>query len=124
VSKNSESCENAPSIIFTLSLAGIFTFVSHSWRKLLGHATNEVIGRHFSEFVQPLDQKKCRRLFEKAVNEGRQLKKVRYSAKHKDGTWHWHDSSGSLIEGQDRNNRYYIGVSNDITEMIEMNKNF
>jgi PAS domain S-box-containing protein len=44
--------ENAPDIIFTLAIDGTFTYINPSWEKILGHTKDEVIGKHFDDFVR------------------------------------------------------------------------
>jgi PAS domain S-box-containing protein len=44
--------ENAPDIIYTLSVDGKYSYVNVVWEELLGHARSEVIGRNFTAFLK------------------------------------------------------------------------
>ncbi|MBC8151820.1 MAG: PAS domain S-box protein [Bacteroidetes bacterium] len=48
--------ESVQDIIYKISPAGIFTFVSPAVEKLLGYTAEEVIGQHFTLFIQPAYQ--------------------------------------------------------------------
>ena len=55
--------ENSPDLIYTLDEQGRFTFVNDAFERLLGFRREEVIGRHYSEFVLPQDVEKSRFVF-------------------------------------------------------------
>jgi two-component system cell cycle sensor histidine kinase/response regulator CckA len=50
--------ESSPDIIYVLDAAGNFTFVNDAFEKLLGVERAQVIGHHYSEFVEPEDVKR------------------------------------------------------------------
>jgi len=110
---------NAPAIIYTMTLEGYYSFVSSSWTEFLGHDTSEVEGRYFREFLHPEDVGIYQDFIEKVVETRSTQKKVHYRMKHKDGSWHWYSSSGSVIEDKDKNILFYIGIASDITEQVE-----
>ena len=55
--------ENSPDLIYTLDEQGRFTFVNDAFERLLGFRREQVIGRHYSEFVLPQDVEKSRFVF-------------------------------------------------------------
>ncbi len=55
--------ENSPDLIYTLDEQGRFTFVNDAFERLLGYRREQVIGRHYSEIVQPQDVEKSRFVF-------------------------------------------------------------
>ncbi len=112
--------ENANAIIYSLSFEGTFTFVSPNWTDKLGHAVSEVEGRSFAPFVHPDDVPLCQAFLEKVVATGEPQKGVEYRVKHKDGTWRWHTSAGSLVTDDNGNPLYYVGVAEDTTERKRM----
>ena len=112
--------ENANAIIYSLSLEGTFTFVSPNWTDKLGHAVSEVEGGSFATFIHPDDVPLCQAFLEKVVATGEPQKGVEYRVKHKDGTWRWHTSAGSLVTDNNGNPLYYVGVAEDNTERKRM----
>ena len=44
---------NSPDIIYTIGIDGAFTYVNPAWERILGHPTEEVIGRFFIQFIKP-----------------------------------------------------------------------
>lgn len=55
--------ENAPDIIYTMDLKGAITYTNPSWKLILGHDPEDVLGRYFIEFTRKEDRKTYRRLF-------------------------------------------------------------
>jgi PAS domain S-box-containing protein len=55
--------ESSPDLIYTLDEQGRFTFVNDAFERLLGFRREQVIGRHYSEFVLPQDVEKSRFVF-------------------------------------------------------------
>ena len=111
--------ENTDEIIYTLSLDGRFTFVSPSWTRHLGHSVDEVIGRRFVEFVHPEDRSKglayTLRLFQDPGFRG----SCDYRARHKDGSYRWHETSGSVVFGPNGGVIHFVGLSQDVTSKLE-----
>lgn len=106
--------ENVNGIIYTLSAEGVFMLVSRGWTENLGHPVDFVQGKNFELFVHPDDIPVCRNFLRDIIVSGQPKKGVEYRAKHVDGTWRWHTSSGAAAkEGGDT---YYVGLAVDITE--------
>lgn len=110
--------DNAPSIIYTMNVEGYYSFVSPGCTEFLGYASTELEGRHYKEYIHPEDIGIYRDFLEKIVATGTTQKRVLYRIKHRDGSWHWHRSSGSIIRDKDKKVMFYIGVANDITEQV------
>ncbi len=108
--------DNTDEIIYTLSLEGMFTFVSPSWTRHLGHTVDEVIGRAFVDFVHPDDVLKGKvytyRLFKDPSHRG----SCTYRAIHKNGSVKWHETSGSVVMDAERQPVHFVGLSQDVTE--------
>jgi sigma-B regulation protein RsbU (phosphoserine phosphatase) len=104
----------ASEILYALTPEHRFKFVSEAWTTKLGHATQAVIGREFTEFVHPEDQAICRQ-FIHAVMEGEpHANLIEYRAQHADGRWVWHASTGSAYIDRDGRHAYF-GVGRDIS---------
>jgi diguanylate cyclase (GGDEF)-like protein/PAS domain S-box-containing protein len=107
---------NAPDIIYTLDHTGIFTYINPAWQRILGHETKEVLGRYFTDFVEPEEAQRFRDIF-KRIRDGRQTF-VDLDGKllSKDGTPRHFMLSGS--PNLDENSRVVgmVGLFKDITE--------
>ncbi len=108
--------ENAHDMVYTLSLEGIFTYVSPNWLKFVGEPANEAVGRSFEYYVHLNEIPACREFFIGVTKRGESLKGVEYRVRRKDGVWRWHTSTGSPLRDSDGNILSYIGISQDITE--------
>jgi len=110
--------ENTDEIIYTLSFDGTFTFVSPSWTRHLGHAVEEVLGKKFVDFVHPEDRTKgtiyTLRLFKDPTYRGSCV----YRAMQSDGTYRWHETSGSVVIGADGHPLHFVGLTHDVTEKL------
>jgi PAS domain S-box-containing protein len=108
--------ENANDIVYTLSLDGVFTYVSPNWQECLGVPAEEVTGKPFAPNVHPDDVHLCND-FLRDVAQGRAKKaSVEYRVRHKDGSWRWHVSRGSPIRDRDGKVVSYVGIARDVTE--------
>ncbi len=107
--------ENSHDIIYTLSLEGIFTFVSPSWTALLGHEVDQIVGKQVQEFIHPDDISVCLALFRKVVKTGQRESGVEYRMRHIDGSWRWHTSNGAPLRDESGKIISLEGISSDIT---------
>ncbi|MBW2370068.1 MAG: response regulator, partial [Deltaproteobacteria bacterium] len=55
--------ENSPDLIYQLDTEGRFTFVNHASERLLGYATDELLGKHYTCIVHEADQIRSKWLF-------------------------------------------------------------
>ena len=109
--------ENSKEILYQLTLEGVFTYVSKNWNNFLGHEANEVIGRHFSQFIHSDDVEKCTVYLNSINLNKKNYDDITYRLIHKKGHYVWGCASVQLIgtEGVP----YYLGNCTDITEFIE-----
>jgi PAS domain S-box-containing protein len=107
---------NASEIIYTLSPEGVFTFVSPAWTMKLGHETAEIVGRDFREFVSPEDALCCEDFLKKVLGSDQSHRGVEYRVRHKNGSWRWHSSAGSVIKDRQGRAVAFVGVAEDVTE--------
>ncbi len=52
--------EMSPDIIFRMDAEGVITYVNASWRRILGHTADAVVGRRLLDFVAGEDAKRAR----------------------------------------------------------------
>ncbi len=107
--------ENANDVIYSLTPQGIFSYVSPNWSDILGHDVQEVEGQFFIPFVHPDDVPVCLDFFQTVLITGKKHSGVEYRIKHKDGSWRWHQSSGSVSRDSRGNILHFIGICRDIT---------
>ncbi|MDD3399161.1 MAG: PAS domain S-box protein, partial [Candidatus Methanomethylophilaceae archaeon] len=108
--------ENSHDIIYTLDSQGVFTFVSPSWKELLGHGTDEVVGKPFPPFVHPDDVGKCLDFLNTVLSTGQRRSGLEYRVRHKNGEYRWHTSAGAVLKDKDGNPIGIEGIARDITE--------
>lgn len=65
--------ETSRELIWTMDVAGVVTYVNAASHHLLGHAPEEVIGRHHEEFVTEADRPAVRAALSRAALEDRSL---------------------------------------------------
>ncbi|HAE23175.1 MAG TPA: hypothetical protein DCG47_12770 [Spirochaetaceae bacterium] len=108
--------ENNHDLIYTLSIEGIFLFVSPTWTKMLGHSVDEVVGKSFIPFVHPDDVSSCLAWLKKVVDRGARLENSVYRVRHRDGSWRWHNSSAVPLQDERGRVIGFEGTARDITE--------
>ncbi len=109
--------ENANDIVYSLSIDGMFTYVSPNWTEILGHDVSEVIGKSFAEFVHPDDISKCQTFLEKVISSKQKQQGVRYRVKHANGSYVWHTSNASPLLDENGNVKSYVGIARDVTDV-------
>ena len=107
--------ENANDIVFTLSHEGIFKYVSPNWTDIIGHNTEDVVGKAFEEFVHPADVSKCKYFLQKVIETGEKQSGDEYRVKCTDNNWRWHITNGSVIYDEEEQVTF-LGIAHDITE--------
>ena len=108
---------NAAESIYTMSLEGVLTFVSPAWTRLLGHDVAEIEGQSFTQFVHPDDLPECRAAIKSVLATGAPQHRT-YRIRHKDGSWRWHHTAGSLVKDGQGRPAYFVGIAEDVTERI------
>ena len=111
--------DNTDEIIYTLTLDGRFSFVSPSWTRHLGHSLEHVVGHRFIEFVHPEDRSKGLEYTLKLFRDPSTRGSCDYRVLHVDGTYRWHETSGSVVVGPHGDAIHFVGLSRDITEKRE-----
>jgi PAS domain S-box-containing protein len=108
--------ENANDVLFTLSPAGVFGYVSPQWKSAFGHELDEVIGHSFLPFVHPEDVPGCLAFLQLVLSTGKSQRDVEYRVLCKDGTYLWFSSSGALVKDPVDGALSFVGVGRDISE--------
>ena len=107
---------NVKSIIYTLEPDGTVAYVSPSWKHLLGHDPDEIIGTNFAPLIYPEDLPNCIDFLQKTADTGTIQPDQEYRIYHKDGSLHWHCSVVTPVFDDQNHFLYFIGDATDITE--------
>ncbi|MEH2357605.1 PAS domain-containing protein [Nostoc sp.] len=108
--------ENANNVIFSLTVEGIFSYVSPNWTEIFGHEVAEVEGKSFVPFIHPDDVHICADYFQRILTTGKKQEAIEYRIQHKDGSWGWHTSNSSAIRDGNGNVLYFVGICHDTTD--------
>ena len=108
--------ENVNDVLFTLSPAGVFGYVSPQWKSIFGHEVDEVVGHPFMPFVHPDDVAGCRVFLQKVLNSGEWQSGIEYRVQCADGRYVWFSSSGSVVKDPIDGTPTFVGIGRDITE--------
>ncbi|MFQ3677242.1 MAG: PAS domain S-box protein [Fimbriimonadaceae bacterium] len=106
--------ENSQSIIYTITPQGTLTFVSPSWKTLLGHEPSEIVGQNFLDLVHEDEVPVCGDFLRSILRDSNSQIAVEYRIRHRDGTWRWHRSIGTSVATDD--GFEFVGNAIDITE--------
>lgn len=110
--------ESASEILYSVDVRGVITFVSPAWTLKLGHALADVVGHSFREFVHPEDVPACEAFFREVRDEGMAGQSIEYRILHRDGTWRWHASTGSVTHDE-KGGSAFFGIGRDVTQRRE-----
>jgi PAS domain S-box-containing protein len=108
--------ENAPDIIYTLDITGMFTYVNPAWEKILGHSKEEVEGKYFIEFARKEDADVYIDLFKQVRNERKTITSYNGVLLHKKGSQRLFHMNGAPNFDSEGNATGLVGILKDITE--------
>ena len=90
--------EKITEVIFSLSAAGVITYVSPVIEQVLGLRPADVVGRHFSELVHPEDLPELGESFRRTL--AAELHPSEYRLRGRDGGYRWvRSSSQPIVDG-------------------------
>ena len=106
--------ENANDLILILDVNGRFIYCNESFKKILGYAPEELIGKFPLDLAHPEDRGKISSDFKRGIEGYTGSNVSRF--KCKDGTYKWIESIGSISYDNEGNPIRMFTVSRDITE--------
>lgn len=106
--------QTASEILYAITPEGRIKFVSQAFTTKLGHPVEEATGQPFRDYVHPEDQPLWDAFFARVLQTGGDGEGIEYRARHRDGRWVWHASTGSAYADRDRR-RAFFGVGRDIS---------
>jgi PAS domain S-box-containing protein len=107
--------EHCNGIVYSLSADGIVTYVSGSYKQVLGRDPAEIIGKNFAQAVHPEDAARCASFYQE-IAKTNITRGIEYRILHHDGSTRWHLSH--LIPYRNKTNKIesFIGIAMDITD--------
>ncbi len=108
--------ESTPDIIYTIDTKGVFTYVNPAWERILGYNSEEVIGRHFIDFVRKDEIPLYIRMFKSIRDEGITVRDQIGTLINKDGTDRFFSISGAPVLDSEGRMTGVVGTFKDVTE--------
>lgn len=103
-------------IVYSLGTDGIVTYVSGSYKKMLGRDPVEILGKHFTLAVHPEDAARCAAFYREFAESNNKARGIEYRVVHRDNSVRWHLSH--LIPYRNNINviESFVGIAMDITD--------
>lgn len=103
--------ELSQDMLCILDFRGFIIEANSSWERILGWTPNEIVNKHFAEFIYPEDLEKAQKNAEQAIENGFS-KNFEFRAKHKDGGFRWINWNAQV----DQKDNVKYGIARDITD--------
>jgi PAS domain S-box-containing protein len=108
--------ETATDLVWRCDAEGRYTFLNKAWEKVFGYALDEMLGRSFTDFMDPEQAERDLAMFARLLAENGRVEGYETIHRCKDGTpvhlvfnaTHYHDESGRTVGTQ--------GTAHDVTE--------
>ena len=112
--------ENAPDIIYTLALDGTFTYVNPVWEETLGHKKEEVLSRHFADFLKGNETETYIEDLERVTDGKETIRDREVTLRHKNGSSRLFSMSGAPNFDSKGEVNGIVGLFKDITELRKL----
>jgi PAS domain S-box-containing protein len=107
--------DSAPDIIYTLDLDGRFTYVNPQWRAILGHSSEEVIGKAFHDFAVQDDLPELIRIFQRVYDLKEAFEPANARLLDREGNERWFELSGAPYRNGKNDVMGLVGIAKDVT---------
>lgn len=107
--------ENINDVLFALTPAGTFSYVSPRWHEAFGYDLSETIGQPFIPFVHPDDVPGCLAFLQNITVTGEKQSGCEYRVLCKDGTYLWYRANASRVTDPATGAAALVGIGRDIT---------
>ncbi|BAZ31652.1 PAS/PAC sensor signal transduction histidine kinase [Cylindrospermum sp. NIES-4074] len=108
--------ENANDVIYSLSIDGLFTYLSPNFTNMFGYDTSEFLGQSFTLLVNPDDLATYQAFFQQIANTGKKQAGLEVRIRRKDGSDCWILSNSSPVTDTDGKLIGFQGITRDINE--------
>ncbi len=110
--------ESTPDIIYMIDTQGVFTYVNPAWERILGHPSEEVLGRYFIDFVRKEESQVYTHLFSMTRKRGITVRDVIGAILHRDGSDRYFSISGAPNLDSEGNVIGVVGTFKDLTDLM------
>jgi two-component system, NtrC family, sensor kinase len=107
--------ENANDVIYTLSLDGIFTYISPSFTEMFGYEISEFLNKSFVSIIRADDVPACETFLQRIAEIGKKQAGLEVRVKCHDGSECWIISNTSPVKNSDGKVVGFQGIMRDIT---------
>jgi PAS domain S-box-containing protein len=111
--------ENINDILFVLTPAGEFSYVSPQWHQAFGYQLSETIGQPFQSFIHADDVSTCSAFMQRIIETGESHSGVTYRVRCKDGGYLWYRANASRVLDPVTGTFTLLGIGRDITESLQ-----
>ena len=108
--------EDMEDTYFETDLKGCFSFINHSTGKMLGYASAEMIGKHFTKFTAPDHFENTKKYYKEIYQTGIPGKPFYWTAVKKNGEYTLTEIVTSLIRDKKGNPAGFRAIGRDIME--------
>ena len=89
--------QSSSDVVTILDLEGVVLYQSPSIKELLGYGPDELLGKQALGYVHPEDARAVRGVLYDAIKARGESALVEYRFRHKDGSWRYLETAGSLL---------------------------
>ncbi|BAY79191.1 PAS/PAC sensor signal transduction histidine kinase (plasmid) [Nostoc linckia NIES-25] len=108
--------ENANDAIYSMTLDGIFSYLSPNFTDMFGYDISEFLGQSFVPIIHPEDVQACIAFLNNIAQTGKKQAGLEVRVKHKNGTYGWITSNTSPMIDINGQVVGFQGITRDITE--------
>ena len=108
--------EKTREIIFSLSPAGYYTYLSPNIKELMDVKASALVGRRFFDFLHPDDLPACQAGWKRITITGQPIEQIEYRIRHRDGSWRWQSCSISPLRNDAGQVISCVGIARDVTD--------
>ena len=91
--------QSSSDVVTILDPGGVVLYQSPSIEELLGYGPDELLGKHALGYVHPEDARAVSGILWEALRTRGESALVEYRFRHKDGSWRYLESVGSMLSG-------------------------
>ncbi|MCS3923855.1 PAS domain S-box protein [Methanosalsum natronophilum] len=108
---------NANSIIYSMTPDGVFTYLSPSFKWLVGYDPSEVVGQLSHDFIYPADLERVTKKLMSILKTGTEMS-YEFRTVTKDGDIRWLNTNENPVFTEKGEISSIIGVAHDITDRV------
>lgn len=114
--------ENSPDIIYTIDNTGVITYVNPAAKEIMGYAAEDVIGRHFLDFIRKDESKLLLQAIDRIKRDKRTVQNFEGRLLAKDGSDKLFNMSGAPNLNAAGEMTGIVGTLKDVTEQRKLER--